>query len=100
MKAKPITLHQVLDRKLRDPEFRKHYEEEGRKLDLGLKITKLRKHLGMSQAMLAKKMRTSQATVARLESGDYIGFSLKTLQKIAWATKADLQIDFRLKKAA
>jgi ribosome-binding protein aMBF1 (putative translation factor) len=100
MKQESITLRQVLDKKLRDPEFRKYYDEEGRKLELGLKITKLRNHLGMSQAVLAKKMKTSQATVARLESGDYVGFSLKTLQKIAWATKADLHIDFQLKKAS
>ena len=100
MKQKALRWRDVLNKELQDPIFRRYYEEEGRKLELGLKIVKLRKHLGMSQAILAKKMKTSQATVARLESGDYIGFSLKTLQKIAWATNADLQIDFRLKKAS
>jgi transcriptional regulator with XRE-family HTH domain len=38
-------------------------------------------------------MGTSQQAVARLESGEYEGFTLKTLEKVAEALGADLVID-------
>lgn len=99
-KRKAITLDQVLKKDLKDSQFRKYYEEESRKLELGFKISSLRLRLKLSQREFAKRIGTSQATVARLESGDYIGFSLRTLEKIAWATGAELKIDFKVKKAA
>ena len=65
-----------------------------RALDLALKIARLREKRGLSQKELAHRMGTSQQTISRLENGEYEGFSLKTLEKIAEATQTRLKIDF------
>ncbi len=86
---------EFLNEELKDKEFRKYYEEEGRKLGIGLKISKLREKLGLTQKQLAEKIKTSQAVISRLESGDYWQCSLRTLEKIAMATGTRLDISFR-----
>ena len=58
-------------------------------------IVLLRENLGISQAELARRMGTKQQTISRLESGDYEGFTLKTLMKIAEATKTQVVVTFR-----
>ena len=90
------TLEDVLSGKLKDPKFNKLYKEEGRKLALGYKIAKTRQKAGLTQKALAKKIHTSQAAVARIERGDYLGYSLRTLEKVALATGARLEIQFYL----
>jgi len=40
-------------------------------------------------------MNTSQQAISRLESGEYEGFSIKTLQKFAEVTNNRLDIDFK-----
>ena len=84
-----------LKEQLKDKEFRKYFEEEGRKLEIGYKIAKLRNKLGLSQSQLAEKINTSQTVISRLESGDYWQCSLRTLEKIALATGTQLNISFR-----
>jgi hypothetical protein len=39
-------------------------------------------------------MKTSQQAVSRIESGEYEGFTLKTLEKIAAATGTKVKIEF------
>ena len=84
-----------LKAQLKDQEFHRYFEEEGRKLEIGYKIAKLRNKLGLSQVQLAQKINTSQTVISRLESGDYWQCSLRTLEKIALATKTHLSISFR-----
>ena len=93
---KYYTLEDALKEELKDMKFKKHYEEEGRKLALGYKIAKARHEAGLTQKALAKKIHTSQAAVARIERGDYLGYSLRTLEKVALATGAHLEIHFCL----
>ena len=94
--GKYLTLKEVLAEELKKPEFKKRYEEEGRKLDLAYKIVKARHKAGLTQKALAKKIHTSQAAVARIERGDYLGYSLRTLEKVALATGTRLDIQFSL----
>lgn len=94
--GKYLTLKEVLAEELKDPEFKKLYEEEGRKLNLAYKIVKARHKAGLTQKALAKKIHTSQAAIARIERGDYLGYSLRTLEKVALATGAHLEIQFYL----
>ncbi len=89
------TLRDYLNEELKDKEFKKFYEEEGRKLEIGYKIAQLRQKLGLTQKQLAEKVRTSQTVISRLESGDYWQCSLRTLEKIALATGTQLDISFR-----
>ena len=91
---KCLTLKEVVSEELKDKEFKRYYEEEGRRLAIGYKIARLRQRLGLTQKDLAKKIHTSQTAVARLESGDYAGYSLRTLEKIALVTRTHLDIKF------
>lgn len=43
---------------------------------------------------LAELMGTSQQAISRIESGNYEGFTLKTLEKIAEATGTQVRIEF------
>ena len=91
---KYLTLKEIVSEELKDKEFKRYYEEEGRRLAIGYKIARLRQRLGLTQKDMAKKIHTSQTAVARLESGDYTGYSLRTLEKIALVTKTHLDIRF------
>lgn len=95
-RAKIRTFSERLNEDLKDPEFRRHFEEEKKAIALAMKIVELRGRLGISQTELAKRMGTSQQAISRLESGEYDGFTLKTLEKIAQATGAMLKIEFVL----
>lgn len=90
---KPVNFQDFLDEQLKDPVFRKHYEEYGKQLEIAYQILLLRKKEGISQAELAKKIGTKQTNIARLESGQQ-NFTIETLQKIAKAFKRDLKVDF------
>jgi len=93
-KDKVRTFKSRLSEDLKDPEFRAHYQEERQALMLAMKIGKLREKKGLSQQQLAKLMGTSQQAISRIESGDYEGFTLKTLEKIAEATGTRVKIEF------
>jgi len=95
MAKKLLDFQNVLKEELKDKEFKKFYAEEGLRLALGYKIAKIRQKRGLTQKELAKKIHTSQATVARLEGGDYQGYSLRTLEKVALATGTHLEVQFR-----
>lgn len=93
-KAEVRTFRSRLREDLKDPEFRAHYREERQALKLAMKIIKLREKKGLSQQQLAKLMDTSQQAISRIESGEYDGFTLKTLEKLAKATGTQLKIEF------
>jgi DNA-binding XRE family transcriptional regulator len=93
-KDKVRTFKSRLREDLKDPEFRAHYQEERQALILAMKIAKLREKKGLSQQQMAKLMGTSQQAISRIESGDYEGFTLKTLEKIAEATGTRVKIEF------
>jgi len=95
MKQKMRYFDDWLKEKIGTPKFRKGYPEARLAIRLGYRIHQLREKLGLTQARLAERMGTKQQAIARLERGDYEGFTLKTLQRIAEATKTELVIDFR-----
>ena len=93
-KSKVRTFRSRLNEDLKDSEFKVHYDEEREALKLAMKIAKLREKRGLSQQQLAKLMGTSQQAISRIESGEYEGFTLKTLEKIAEATGTRVKIEF------
>ena len=95
MSEKLLDFDDFAKRKLKDNQFRKYFEEEGKKLAIGYKIAQLREKLGITQKQLAEKIQTSQTVISRLESGDYWQCSLKTLEKIALATGTHLIVQFK-----
>jgi ribosome-binding protein aMBF1 (putative translation factor) len=85
-------LDDSLKRKLQNPEFRAAYDAENKRIELVLQIIKLRQRRGMTQSDLAKAIGTRQANVSRLERFD-ANLTLGTLEKVARALGANLQID-------
>ena len=93
-KGKVRTFQCRLREDIKDPEFKAHYQEERQALKLAMKIAGLREKNGLSQQQLAKLMGTSQQAISRIESGEYEGFTLKTLEKIVEATGMRVKIEF------
>lgn len=90
---KAETFQSYLKNQLKDPEFKKYYDEYGKQLEISYQILKMRKKKGMSQAVLARKIGTKQGNIARIEAGRQ-NFSINTLEKIAKVFDRDLKIDF------
>ena len=93
-KGKVRTFKSRLRDELKDPEFKTHYQEERQALKMAMRIAELREQKGLSQQQLAKLMGTSQQAISRIESGEYDGFTLKTLEKIAEATGMCVKVEF------
>lgn len=78
---------------LKNPEVRKEYDALEEEFALIEAVAKARLRSGLTQAQLAKRMKTTQSTVARLESGRGKP-STSTLQRFAKATGHRLKISF------
>lgn len=59
-----------LREKLKNPEFKEGFDLASKRLDLAYEITEARKKAKMTQIEFAKKLRTSQSFVARVENGN------------------------------
>ena len=78
---------------MKDPAYRKEYDALEEEFALILEVAKARQRAGLSQAQLAKRMKTTQSTIARLESGRGLP-STRTLGRFAKATGHRLKISF------
>jgi ribosome-binding protein aMBF1 (putative translation factor) len=78
---------------MKDPAYRKEYEALGEEFALMAEVAKARQRTGLSQAQLAKRMKTTQSTIARLKSGRG-KLSTTTLSRFAKATGHRLKISF------
>ena len=87
------SFEKYLEKELKNPEFKRYFDEYGKQLEVAYQILQLRKKKKMSQAELAKKIGTKQSNVARMESGQQ-NFTTDTLQRIASAFNMNLKIDF------
>ena len=88
-----IDFDEMLKKELKNPEFKKHYDEYGKQLEIAYQILQLRKKKNISQAQLAKKIGTKQSNIARMESGEQ-NFSVDILGKIAEALGCNVKIMF------
>src|SRR3954466_14841727 len=89
-----MTSYRELHRKfMKDPEFRREYDALEEEFALILEVAKARQRAGLSQAELARRMKTTQSTIARLESGRGLP-STRTLGRFAKATGHRLKISF------
>jgi ribosome-binding protein aMBF1 (putative translation factor) len=91
---KAIDFDKVLEKKLKSKKFKQDFNEYGFQLEVAYKIIKLRKSKKISQALLAKRIGTSQSNVARFEAGRQ-NFSLSFLGKVAEALKTELVVSFK-----
>jgi transcriptional regulator with XRE-family HTH domain len=80
---------------MKNPAYRKEYEALEEEFVLASAIIAARSRAGLTQSQLAHRMKTTQSTIARLESGKALP-SGKTLQRFAKATGSRLKIVFEI----
>ena len=81
-----------LEEQLKDPDFAQRFERAGEAWDVALQIAALREKAGLSQKELARKLKTSQQQISRLESPSYEGHSLSMLRRVAKALGARVRL--------
>ena len=88
-----IPVEEAIARWRRDPEYMREYDALEEEFALVSEIIKARAAAGLTQAELAKRMKTTQGAIARLESGSSMP-STRTLKRFAAATGHKLKIRF------
>jgi ribosome-binding protein aMBF1 (putative translation factor) len=78
---------------MKDPEYLREYDALEDEYALAAEVAQARIRSGLSQTELARRMKTTQSTVARLESGRGKP-STRTLHRFAEATGHRLKISF------
>jgi len=86
-----IPFEEIKARLLANPKVRAEYEALAPEFEISAELVKARRRAGLSQAQLATRMRTSQSTIARLESGQTLP-STKTLLRFAKATGSKIHL--------
>src|SRR5438132_4760583 len=81
-----------LEEQLRDPDFAERFKRAGEAWEVAMQIAALRQKAGLSQKDLARKLKTSQQNISRLESPAYEGHSLSMLRRVAEVLGATLRV--------
>ena len=76
-----------------DPKYVAAYDALEEEFSLAAALIEARAHAGLTQQQLAERMNTTQAVIARLESGR-VKPSTRTLERLAAATGMRLRISF------
>ena len=87
-----------LEEQLRDPDFAKRFKRAGEAWDVALQLAALRDRAGLSQTELARKLKTTQQQISRLESPGYEGHSLSMLRRVARVLNAQVRVVFETRK--
>lgn len=93
-KNKLITHEQLKAELMKDPEFRREYEKLETKYQIARQVIEARLQRKVSQEQLAKKARTGQAVISRLEGADTKP-SISLLQRIARALGTEFHITIK-----
>jgi len=94
MKNKFYTFEDHLKESLKDPEFKKAWEESEPEYLLARELIEKRLKKNLSQRDLAKKLNTAQAVISRIETM-HANPSLSLLKRIAQTLGTKLQISFK-----
>jgi transcriptional regulator with XRE-family HTH domain len=89
---KKTNFYQYLAAQMQDPTFAARFEQAGEAWDVALQLAALREQAGLSQKELARKLKTSQQQISRLESTAYEGHSLSMLRRVAAALHARVRV--------
>ena len=88
--TKATDLHPVW---MKNPKYKTEYDVLGKEFQLVRSLIEARTRAGLSQTQLARRMKTSQSYVARIESGQ-VKPSTAALERLAKATGLRLKITF------
>jgi len=86
-----IPFEEFKKRLLANPAVKAEYDRLGPEFEIAAELLRARLRAGLSQEELAAKMKTSQSTIARLESGQALP-STKTLLRLAEATGSKVEV--------
>jgi transcriptional regulator with XRE-family HTH domain len=89
-----------LEEQLKNPDFAQRFERAGEAWDVALQLAALRQKAGLSQKDLARKLRTSQQQISRLESPSYEGHSLSMLRRVASALGTSVRVTLESPRTA
>jgi ribosome-binding protein aMBF1 (putative translation factor) len=90
-KREPITLRELLAKKLQDPEFRAEWERTAVARAVSEIVLINRERKGLTQSALARAIGVRQPVIARIESGEHVP-TIETLIKLANALDIELMV--------
>ena len=91
---KKTNFDRYLKQQMKDPAFAARFEQAGEAWDVSIQLAALRQQAGLSQKELARRLKTSQQHISRLESPGYEGHSLANLRRVASVLNARLRVSF------
>jgi transcriptional regulator with XRE-family HTH domain len=89
---KKTNFDRYLEGQLQDPAFAARFRQAGEAWDVAIQLASLREQAGLSQKDLARKLKTSQQQISRLESPGYEGHSLSMLRRVAKVLHARVRV--------
>lgn len=89
---KKTNFDRYLAEQMEDPAFAARFKQAGEAWDVALQLAALREQAGLSQQDLARKLKTSQQQISRLESPGYEGHSLSMLRRVAKVLHARVRV--------
>lgn len=75
----------------KDPERKKTFEEESKRLKTAVMVVELREQHGLSQQMLAEKAGVPKSTIVRIENAQ-VNTTVEMLSRIAQAVGKELEM--------
>ena len=81
-------------RLLRNPEFKRLYEESRPEFEIARAVIRARIQKGLTQKQLADKLHTGQSAISRVESANSTP-SLSFLKRLAQALGTSLSVQFK-----
>jgi len=91
---KKTNFDRYIGKQMKNPAFAVRFEQAGEAWDVALQLAALRQQAGLSQKELARRLKTSQQHISRLESPGYEGHSLNNLRRVARALHARVRVVF------
>lgn len=76
----------------KNPSLKNRLGKADQAWDIAFQIISIREKAGLTQKDLAILVGTKQSNIARLESADYTGYTIKTIEKVAKALQSKLEI--------
>ena len=95
---KKTNFDRYIEKQMKNPAFAVRFEQAGEAWDVALQLAALRERAGLSQVELARKLRTTQQQISRLESPNYEGHSLSMLRRVARVLNAHVRVIFESNK--
>ena len=86
------TFRSELEKNLKDPAFRKEWEDLEEETAAMLVLLKAREEMGLTQKEVSERTGIHQAVISKLETGERKP-TLKMLKKLAWGLGKTLKIE-------